>query len=138
LKEVAPDGKPLDKSEPHAVRFAASMDDDFNTPLAVAVLFDLANEVNKTKSPEIARQLAALAGIIGLLQRSPQEFLQADPTFANSSADVEVAVAAQIAARAAAKAARNFAEADRIRADLLQRGIILEDKPGGLTEWRRA
>ena len=138
LKEVAGDGKPLDKSEPHAVRFAESMDDDFNTPLAIAVLFDLANEVNRTKSAEMARQLTALAGIIGLLQRSPQEFLQADPTVANNSADVEVEIAAQIAARAAAKAARNFAEADRIRADLLQRGIILEDKPGGLTEWRRA
>lgn len=138
LKDVTPDGKPLDKSEAHAVRFAESMDDDFNTPLAIAVLFDLANEVNKTKSPALARQLAALAGIIGLLQRSSQQFLQAAPAAANGGGDALPMVAAQIAARAAAKAARNFAEADRIRADLLEQGIILEDKPGGLTEWRRA
>ena len=132
------------------------MDDDFNTPLAIAVLFDLANEINKTKSAELARQLIALAGIIGLLQRDPRDFLQGVPvSLTGVAAQGEVgsvspsmrsltgvealgAVEELIAERIIAKKAKNFALADRIRADLLQQGIILEDKPGGLTEWRRA
>ncbi|KRB84470.1 cysteine--tRNA ligase [Noviherbaspirillum sp. Root189] len=138
LKDVQPDGHALDLSEPHAVRFTEAMNDDFNTPIAISVLFDLANEVNKTKSPELARQLKALAGVIGLLQRTPQEFLQAGPADAAGDSLSEDQIAAQIAARAEAKKARNFADADRIRAELLAAGIILEDKPGGVTEWRRA
>ncbi|MFC7514151.1 cysteine--tRNA ligase [Herbaspirillum sp. GCM10030257] len=138
LKDVQPDGHALDLSEPHAVRFAEAMNDDFNTAIAISVLFDLANEVNKTKSPELARQLKALAGVIGLLQRTPQEFLQAGPADAASGSLSEDQIVDQIAARAEAKKARNFADADRIRAELLAAGIILEDKPGGLTEWRRA
>jgi cysteinyl-tRNA synthetase len=137
LKDVAPDSLPLDKAEPYAVRFADAMNDDFNTPVAIAVLFDLANEINKSKSPVLVRQLTALAGIIALLQRSPQEFLQSGP--ANSEQGFsEAEIAAQIEARAAAKKEKNFAESDRIRAELLANGIILEDKPGGVTEWRRA
>jgi cysteinyl-tRNA synthetase len=137
LKDVAPDSLPFDKAEPYAVRFADAMNDDFNTPVAIAVLFDLANEINKSKSPVLARQLTALAGIIALLQRSPQEFLQSGP--ANSEQGFsEAEIAAQIEARAAAKKEKNFAESDRIRAELLANGIILEDKPGGVTEWRRA
>ena len=137
LKDVAPDTQPLDWSEAHAVRFAEAMNDDFNTPIAIAVLFDLANEVNKAKSPEQARQLKALAGIVALLQRAPQEFLQAG-TGGKPGAYTEAEIAAHIEARIAAKKAKNFAEADRIRADLLANGIVLEDKPGGVTEWRRA
>lgn len=135
LKDVTPDGLPLDMSEAHAMRFAEAMNDDFNTPLAVAVLFELTNEVNKTKSPVLARQLVGLAGIVGLLQRMPQQFLHAGLA---GDADLETFVTEQIAARADAKKARNFAEADRIRAALLEKGIVLEDKPGGLTEWRKA
>ncbi|HWU98449.1 MAG TPA: cysteine--tRNA ligase [Oxalicibacterium sp.] len=137
LKEVTPDASPLDMSEAHAVRFAEAMNDDFNTPLAVAVLFELTNEVNKTKSVALARQLVGLAGIVGLLQRAPQQFLRAGLANADDG-DLETFVAEQIAARVDAKRARNFAEADRIRAALLEKGIVLEDKPGGLTEWRRA
>lgn len=138
LKEVSPDHLVLDWSEAHAIRFADAMNDDLNTPLATAVLFDLANEINKTKSPALARQLQELAGIIGLLQRTPQQFLQAVPASAGSTADIDAMVAEQIEARTAAKKARNFAEADRIRNELLAKGIVLEDKPGGVTEWRRA
>jgi cysteinyl-tRNA synthetase len=135
LKDVVPDALPLDKSEPHAAHFADAMNDDFNTPSAIAVLFELANEVNKTKSPVLARQLRLLAASIALLQRAPQEFLHAGP--ANIGSD-DAAIAQQIDARIAAKKAKNFAEADRIRAELLANGIILEDRPGGITEWRRA
>jgi cysteinyl-tRNA synthetase len=99
-------------------------------------LFDLANEVNKTKSPALARQLKKLGAVVGLLERSPQEFLQAIPGAAGE--EFESMVKEKIEARAAAKKAKNFAESDRIRAELLGMGVVLEDKPGGVTEWRRA
>ena len=135
LKEVAADGQALDWEEDHARRFAEALNDDFNSPIAIAILFELANEVNKAKSTRLAAQLKGLAGVIGLLQREPQQFLQGGSTV---DADLEKQVEAQIAARAQAKRDKNFAEADRIRQALLEQGIALEDKPGGVTEWRKA
>jgi cysteinyl-tRNA synthetase len=126
----------VDWNEPHAVRLREAMDDDFNTPLAVAELFDLATEVNKSKSVQGARQLKALAAVLGLLERSPQQFLQAG--VGEEGGLDEAKIVDLIAQRSAAKKARNFAEADKIRADLLLEGIILEDKPDGSTNWRRA
>ncbi len=118
----------------HATRFKAAMDDDFNTPEAVAVLFDLANEVNRDQSVETAIQLKTLAGILGLLQRDPQEFLQGA---ASAGGLDDAAINAQIESRITAKQAKNFAEADRIRKELLAAGIVLEDSAAGTT-WRRA
>jgi cysteinyl-tRNA synthetase len=120
-------------NEPHAQRFKAAMDDDFNTPEAVAVLFDLANEVNRTQLLEAAAQLKELAGVLGLLQRDPQQFLQGG---ASEGGLDDAAINVQIEARVAAKKTKNFAEADRIRRELLNVGIMLEDTPQGTT-WRR-
>jgi len=127
-------GEGIDLSGPHAQSFKLAMDDDFNTAEAVAVLFDLANEVNRTQSMEAAVQLKALAGVLGLLQRDPQEFLQGGVSEGGLD---DAAINAQIEARIAAKKAKNFAEADRIRKELLEAGIVLEDAAQGTT-WRRA
>jgi cysteinyl-tRNA synthetase len=137
LKDVTPDGAELDWNEAHAQRFQAAMNDDFNTPVAVSVLFELASEVNRTRDAALARQLRALARIIGLLGREPRAFLQQAAGSASEGALDTAAIEAKIAARVAAKQAKDYAAADRIRAELLEAGVALEDKPGGLTEWRR-
>ena len=127
----------VDWDQPNARRFRDAMDDDFNTPLAVAELFDLASEVNRSKSVASARQLKALAGVLGLLERTPQAFLQAGSPAAGEGGLDEAAILDAISRRASAKAARNFAQADAIRKELTAAGIVLEDKADGTT-WRRA
>ncbi|MGH8679102.1 MAG: cysteine--tRNA ligase [Burkholderiales bacterium] len=121
-----------DWASAYGARFREAMDDDFNTPEAVAVLFDLANEVNRTGAPELARLLRGLAGILGLLDQDAEQFLRGQLPPGWSVERIEQ----HIAARTAAKSARNFAEADRIREEMLKAGVALEDAPGGTT-WRR-
>ena len=124
----------IDWQHPLVMRFKVAMDDDFNTPEAFAVLFDLANEVNKTRALPAAVLLKQFGGLMGILQRDPESFLQAGAaTDGYSVADIEKL----IAQRSGAKKAKNFAEADRIRKELLDNGIVLEDNAQG-TIWRRS
>ena len=169
LKAVPAADSAVDWNEPHAARFREAMYDDFNTSQAVAVLFELANEVNRSKSLKAAELLKSLGAVLGLLQREPSEFLQGTgvlPSFISvapqlqpdpgvsvwgpatsqspeTSAETEFtlrgltrSVQQYIEDRNAARQARNFAESDRIRDELLAAGIVLEDGPADTT-WRR-
>ena len=127
LEMVTPVSVSIDWTQPFAARFKAAMDEDFGTPEAVAVLFDLASEVNKTHSVDLAGLLKALGGCLGLLQGDPKMFLQAGATLDESS------IATLIAQRVAAKAAKNFMEADRIRQELHNQGVVLKDSATGTT-----
>ena len=146
LRDVPAAAAPVDWADPRAVTFRNAMNDDFNTPEAVAVLFDLANELNRNKSAAIAGLLKALAGLLGLLQQEPTEFLQSFrgvsevpatgmPGAPPSTLTPEV-IEQMIHDRVAARKAKNFAESDRIRDALKAAGIVLEDGPQGTT-WRR-
>ncbi|SNX28661.1 cysteinyl-tRNA synthetase [Polynucleobacter meluiroseus] len=129
----------LEKSSPWVQRFDAAMNDDFNTPEAIAALFDLATEINRSEGDTkiaLASTLHTLAGVLNFLQMDPTAFLQAGSKQTSDSLSAEM-IEARIADRLAAKKAKDFSGADLIRQELLTQGVVLEDKPGGLTEWRR-
>lgn len=128
LKDVPPAEVKLDWADPYAARFNAAMEDDFDTPAAFAVLHELKDAARNANSGALSGLLRALGGTIGLLQEDANRFVQG-----SDGADVD----ALVAERNAAKASKNFARADEIRKELDALGIVLEDKPGGVTEWRR-
>ena len=133
------DGNNLDSDNPWVKRFTDAMNDDFNTPEAIAVLFDLASEVNRAQGQEkqiLAGLLKSLGATMNFLQRDPMQFLQSGSREQGGLSAEQIDE--QIAARIAAKQAKDFAKADLIRKTLLEQGVVLEDKPGGITEWRRA
>ncbi len=129
----------------YQTRFQQSMDDDFNTPVAVAVLFELARDLNKAKENnpatacELAGSLKQLAGLLGMLQDDPDSFLKGQVSAQQDSGDglTETEIEQQIQARIAAKKAKDWAAADNIRNQLKDQGVILEDAPDGTTSWRR-
>jgi cysteinyl-tRNA synthetase len=117
-----------------ASAFKAAMNEDFNTPLALAALFELASEVNRSRSQALAGLLKKLAATLGLLQQDPRTFLQGA---AQQGALDEAVIAQHIEQRAQAKKNRDFAQADQIRKDLAAQGVVLQDSPQGTT-WVRA
>jgi cysteinyl-tRNA synthetase len=130
LRDHPAEAGPVDWTEPPAKRFKQAMDDDFGTPEAIAELFQLANAAFQGDA-KASTQLKALAGVLGLLQRDPNAFLRATPAGVD-----EAWINERITARQAARKSKDFAEADRIRKELLDKGIVLEDK-GAATTWRR-
>ncbi len=157
----------------HSARFREVMDDDFNTPEAIAVLQNMTREINSAKATGQPKKLAqaaalgaelrSLASVLGLAQVAPEEYLKLQSSRTKVDADARQVVEAgagqnglrgsdaspaiglsdseidqRIADRIAARKAKNWAESDRIRDELTEAGVILEDKPGGTTAWRRA
>jgi cysteinyl-tRNA synthetase len=131
VAEQPVDATSIDWADPRAAAFRAAMNDDFNTPGALAVLFEMATDLNRTKSVATAALLRALGATLGVLQQAPQAFLQA------GAALTEDEIQQRIAARAQAKKDKNFAEGDRIRKELADLGITLKDGPDGTT-WVKA
>jgi cysteinyl-tRNA synthetase len=152
LQNVAPATVTIDWSVPQAQAFREAMDDDFNTAGAIAALFELASIANRNQDSQACGQMKALAAVLGLLQQDPSTYFQRPTRYtrraiehaeqgqpvAASVSMSEQQIETLIQARTAAKQAKNFVQADSIRATLKAAGIEIDDKPGGVTQWRRA
>jgi cysteinyl-tRNA synthetase len=142
LYRALKDGGAAGAADPlRMAEFRAAMDDDFNTPDALAVLQGVARELNQAKAARDAARAAAAAAtlrsmgeVLGILQQDPEAYLKGA---AGADGLTDAAIQALLDARRGARAAKNFAESDRIRDELAAKGVLLEDKPGGATEWRR-
>ena len=133
-QDIAPSDSIDWENDPAAKTFKTAMDDDFATPQAVAVLFELATDINKNPTAEKIALLKALGGQLGILQRDPEQFLKGDTdNLAISEADIET----MLNDRQTAKAAKDFNRADQIRQTLMDKGILIEDTPTG-AKWRKA
>ncbi len=128
----------------HAQAFKEAMNDDFNTPVAIAVLFDMLNQANREKDRALISQMRALGGVLGILQHQPAEYLRSYSRYTRLSQDqdnrielVEDEIDTLIKQRAEAKRVKDFALADQVRDELKRAGVELEDVAGGLTQWRR-
>ncbi|NOL49441.1 cysteine--tRNA ligase [Pelistega europaea] len=140
LHNVGYDEVEVDWASCYAAEFAQAMDDDFNSSLAVSVLFDLNTAANREKSRALASQLRALGGVLGILQQDPVAYLRSPTRYTRHETQQslgETQIEALVAERLEAKKAKNFARADEIRQQLKDAGVELEDKPGGVTQWRR-
>ena len=153
LRDMPVYGGELHTSSAATGAFAAAMDDDFNTPEAIAVLQGLAREINtertangeSAKARQLASELRALGGVLGFLGEDPAKFLRSAATATLAGPDgapalpglSDAEIEARIVARIEARKAKNWSESDRIRDALVAAGVILEDKPGGITAWRR-
>lgn len=141
LLNVPPVEITIDWTQEGAAAFKAAMDDDFNTSGAVAVLFELASQANREGSGEASGLMRALGRVLGLLQHDPEAYLKSPTRYLGGAQSVaslsEEQIDEQVAERLQAKAARDFARADQIRDALREQGVELEDKAGGLTQWRR-
>lgn len=140
LQNIGYDEVDVDWTSCYATEFSEAMDDDFNTALAISVLFELNTVANREKSKALASQLRALGGVLGLLQQEPTQYLRSATRYTRNSSKQQMdeeQIQALVDERLAAKKAKDFARADAIRESLKAAGVELEDKPGGITQWRR-
>lgn len=139
LKEVGPiriNSSAIDWNSIYAEKFKIAMEDDFNTPEAIAVLFELTSEINKNASKELAILLKSLGGLLGLLQQNPQDYLQNRPSGNDLNVLTEDEIEQLIRERVSARVEKRYSDADSVRKRLLAKGVVLEDSAQGTT-WRR-